>query len=92
MQNVKAKKNLDDYDKKFFTFLPACYAIVFAYDSDNVVKLHCPFQHLTNSGMRRMDYKIFLKELNAKISYATQMGYDHILLMLTQIHGGGRVY
>ncbi len=38
--------------------------------------------------MRRMDYKIFLKELNAEISCAKQMGYEHILLMLTEFMVG----
>ena len=35
--------NLDDNDKKFFTCLPTCYAIFFAFDSKDAVESYCPF-------------------------------------------------
>ena len=39
------KLNLDDGDKKFFTCLPTCYAMFFAFDSKDVVKSYCPFSN-----------------------------------------------
>ncbi len=48
------------------------------------------FQYLTNAGMRKMDYKMFLMNMNAPISYSKQLGYGRILPMFTKIHGGGR--
>ena len=40
----KIQKNiLDDEDKKFFTCLPTCYAMFFAFDSKDAVESYCPF-------------------------------------------------
>ena len=43
MQNNPKKMNLDDKDKKFFTCLPTCYAMSFAFDSKDAVESYCPF-------------------------------------------------
>ena len=37
------KTNLDDDDRKFFTSLPTCYALYFAFDTSDVSKSYCPF-------------------------------------------------
>ena len=47
MEYVKAKKNLDDYEKKFFTSLPTCYTMFVAFDSDNIAKSYFPFSTST---------------------------------------------
>ena len=40
----KPKKTiLDEEDKKFFTCLPTCYAMFFAFDSKDFVESYCPF-------------------------------------------------
>ena len=41
----KKPKMLDEEDKKFFTCLPTCYAMFFAFDSKDVVKSYCPFSN-----------------------------------------------
>ncbi len=43
MKKKPKKMNLDDEDKKFFTCLPTCYAMFFAFDSKDAVKSCCPF-------------------------------------------------
>ena len=43
MQKKPKKKNLDDEDKKFFTCIPTCYAIFFAFNSKDAVESYCPF-------------------------------------------------
>ena len=43
MKKKHRKMNLDDEDKKFFTCLPTCYAMFFAFDSKDVVESYCPF-------------------------------------------------
>ena len=40
----KPKKTmLDEEDKKFFTCLPTCYAMFFAFDTKDFVESYCPF-------------------------------------------------
>ena len=41
MQKKPKKTNLDDKDKKFFTCLPTCYAMFFAFDSKDAVVSLC---------------------------------------------------
>ena len=43
MQKKPKKMNLDDEDKKFFTCLPTCYAMFFAFDYKDAVESYCPF-------------------------------------------------
>ncbi len=43
MQKKSKKMNLDDEDKKFFTCLPTCYAMFFAFDSKDALGSYCPF-------------------------------------------------
>ena len=43
IQKKPKKKNLDDGDKKFFTCLPNCYAMFFAFDSKDASDSYCPF-------------------------------------------------
>ena len=43
MQKKPKKTNMDDEDKKFFTCLPTCYAMFFAFDSKDFVGSYCPF-------------------------------------------------
>jgi hypothetical protein len=35
--------NMDEEDKKFFTSLPTCYALIFAFGSRDVSESYCPF-------------------------------------------------
>lgn len=48
------KVNLDEYDKKFFTSLPTCYALFFAFDSKDVSESYCPFAKY-NEGWQKMN-------------------------------------
>ena len=43
MQKKPKKTNLDDEDKKFFTSLPTCYSLFFAFDSKDAAHSYCPF-------------------------------------------------
>ena len=43
MQKKPKKKDLDDKDKKMFTCLPTCHAMIFAFDSKDAVEIYCPF-------------------------------------------------
>ena len=46
--------NMDEEDKKFFTSLPTCYALFFAFDSRDVSESYCPFaKH--NEGWQKMN-------------------------------------
>ena len=48
------KMNMDEEDKKFFTSLPTCYALFFAFDSRDVSESYCPFaKH--NEGWQKMN-------------------------------------
>ena len=46
--------NLDEDDKKFFTSLPTCYALFFAFDSKDVSESYCPFAKY-NEGWQKMN-------------------------------------
>ena len=43
IQPNKPKKNIDNYETKFFTSLPSCYSMFFAFDTGNIVESACPF-------------------------------------------------
>ncbi len=49
IQKKPKKVNLDEDDKKFFTSLPTCYALFFAFDSRNVSESYCPFAKYNES-------------------------------------------
>ena len=49
MQKKPKKTNLDDDDRKFFTSLPTCYALYFAFDTSDVSKSYCPFAKYNKS-------------------------------------------
>lgn len=54
VQKKPKKVNLDEDDKKFFTSLPTCYALFFAFDSRDVSESYCPFaKH--NEGWQKMN-------------------------------------
>ncbi len=54
VQNKPKKSNMDEEDKKFFTSLPSCYALFFAFNSRDVSKSCCPFaKH--NEGWQTMN-------------------------------------
>ena len=46
IQKKPKKVNLDEDDKKFFTSLPTCYALFFAFDSRNVSESIPPLQRI----------------------------------------------
>ena len=48
------KVNLDEDDKKFFTSLPTCYALFFAFDSKDASESYCPFAKY-NEGWQKMN-------------------------------------
>ena len=54
IQKKPKKVNLDEDDKKFFTSLPTCYALFFAFDSRNVSESYCPFAKY-NEGWQKMN-------------------------------------
>jgi hypothetical protein len=54
IQKKPKKVNLDEDDKKFFTSLPTCYALFFAFDSRNVSESYCPFA-THNEGWQKMN-------------------------------------
>ncbi len=43
MKKKPKRENLDDKNQKFFTCLPTCYAIIFAFDSKDAAESYCPF-------------------------------------------------
>jgi len=54
IQKKSKKANLDEDDKMFFTSLPTCYALFFAFDSRIVSESYCPFaKH--NEGWQKMN-------------------------------------
>ena len=67
------KKNLDDEDKKFFTCLPTCNAMFFAFDSKNVVESYCPFAKHNKCWQKRILWNQFWKGLNVQASHSRLM-------------------
>ena len=49
VQKKPKKTNLDDEDRKFFTSLPTCYALYFAFNTSDVSKSYCPFAKYNKS-------------------------------------------
>jgi hypothetical protein len=49
------KVNLDEDDKKFFTSLPTCYVLFFAFDSKDDSESYCPFAKY-NEGWQKNEF------------------------------------
>ncbi len=61
------KKNLDDEDKKFFTCLPTCYAMFFAFDSMDAVESYCPCAKHNKCWQEKNSLESILDEYECKI-------------------------
>ncbi len=59
MKKKPKKTNLDDKDKKFFTCLPTCYAMFFAFDSKDAVESYCPFANHNTCWQKRILWNQF---------------------------------
>ena len=73
MKKKTKKTMLDEEDKKFFTCLPTCYAMYFAFDSKNVVESYCPFAKHNNVGKKRILWNQFWKGLIVQTSHSRLM-------------------
>jgi hypothetical protein len=52
IQKKTKKVNLDEDDKKFFTSLPTCYALFFAFNSRMFQKIIAPLQSIMKVGKK----------------------------------------
>jgi hypothetical protein len=60
MQKKPKKTNLDDEDKKFFTSLPTCYSLFFAFDSKDAAHSYCPFSSHNKCWQRKNSLETLL--------------------------------
>lgn len=66
MQPRKTKENIDDYEKKFFTSLPSCYSMFFAFDTGNIVESACPFSKFNQCWRKKNELQDILKGIECK--------------------------
>jgi hypothetical protein len=66
MQPRKTKENIDDYEKKFFTSLPGCYSMFFAFDTGNIVESACPFSKFNQCWRKKNELQDILEGIECK--------------------------
>ena len=79
MEKKPKKTNLDDEDRKFFTSLPTCYALYFAFATSDVSKSYCPFAKYNKSWRESHSLESILDGMECKGNGFTADGLrDHI--------------